>query len=64
MGIETDADKDLSLSGDDAENVVGGKKKQTKEHLKTVPGATESGGTGTPSPLGDEPEETYMNTNP
>ena len=66
MGIETDADKDLSLSDDDAENVAGSKKKhQNKEGLRTVPGATESNvGAGTPSPLGAEPEETYMDTNP
>jgi hypothetical protein len=66
VGIETDADKDLSLSDDDAEDVVGGKKKhQIKEGLRTAPGATESSKvTGTPSPLSPDPEESYMDTNP
>lgn len=32
MGIESDAQKDLQLSDEDAESVVGGKKKKTKKH--------------------------------
>ena len=34
MSIETDAQKDLALNPEDAENVVGGKKSKKKAHKK------------------------------
>ena len=36
MSIEADAQKDLALNADDAENVVGGKKKKKQAPKKTV----------------------------
>ena len=37
MTIESDAQKDLALETEDAENVVGGKMNKTKAHKKTAP---------------------------
>jgi hypothetical protein len=53
VSIEQDAEKDLALSDDDAENIAGGKKTKhtaTKHHAaeRVVPYTKVAGFTGTP----------------
>jgi hypothetical protein len=67
MGKGSDSESDLALQPEDAENVVGGvRKKQVKAKLSgagyvtdaNIPSTSVAG--GTPSPLGPQPDESYM----
>jgi len=57
MGLEADSERDLSLSEEDAENVVGGlkKNKKTKAKAKTPAKAASHAATVSPAIIINEP---------